>query len=219
MGIGNPCIGSWIYGWEIVGCEDRSDYRCRWSLGGHILGDTEWEIRVEGFWCQKNDWQLGQGDEKKVRWGREETRGEWMGVLRELEVRLTALWQVDSWLWVGHSSINSKCNARVRDDRGAGTCRCLESSLGDTHASVTWSTVCIEGWQTSSVKGQIIRILSFVWLWVLHNKWSGLCSRTSVLTRLGGGLEFWPPDYESVHVEFALEHVPCGPVTQSPVEH
>ena len=60
-----------------------------------------------------------------------------MGLLRELEVRLTALWQVDSWLWVGHTSINSKCNVRVRDDTGAGTCRCLESSLGDTRANVT----------------------------------------------------------------------------------
>ena len=58
-------------------------------------------------------------------------------MLRELEVRLTALWQVDSWLWVDHSSINSKCNVKVRDDRGPGTCGCLESSLGDTHASET----------------------------------------------------------------------------------
>ena len=155
------------------------------------------------------------------RWGGrgEETRGEWMEVLRELEVGLTALWQVDSWLWVDHTSINSKCNVKVRGDRGAGTCRCLESSLGDTHASVTWSTVCIEGWQTFSEKGQIIRILSFVWLWMLHDKGSRLCSGTSVLRRLGGGLEFWPPGCESVHMEFAFEHVLCGCVTQSPGEH
>lgn len=59
-----------------------------------------------------------------------------MGVLRELEVGLTALWQVDSWLWVDHTSINSKSNVKVRDDRGADTCRCLESSPGDTHASL-----------------------------------------------------------------------------------
>ena len=50
--------------------------------------------------------------------------------------------------------------------------------------------VCIEGWQTFSEKDQIIRILSFVWLWMLHDKRSRLCSGTCVLRRLGGGLEF-----------------------------